>query len=148
MRRYEESCKLEIPLQYRYLYFHKHCHAGDDVDHNAGRHCQYFHLTVFFAETPASQTSITRSDSLHPFPHRLSRQRETKCWGGHNGTEHNYGQLGQENTFDIGVAAGQVSFLFRFRIVGVILDKVDRPQDFDSDSKNSFDYNGARHRRL
>eukprot|EP00903_Cladosiphon_okamuranus_P015667 g14469.t1 len=31
-----------------------------------------------------------------------------KCWGGDNETDHNYGQLGQENTFDIGIAAGQM----------------------------------------
>ncbi|CAM9908463.1 unnamed protein product [Scytosiphon promiscuus] len=31
-----------------------------------------------------------------------------KCWGGGNDTGHNYGQMGQGNTLDIGVAAGQM----------------------------------------
>lgn len=56
--------------------------------------------------------NLTRPDSLRPFPHRLDNVK--KCWGGHNGTEHNYGQLGQETTLDIGVAAGQVRFALFF----------------------------------
>lgn len=31
-----------------------------------------------------------------------------QCWGGGNETDHNNGQLGQGNTWNIGVAAGQM----------------------------------------
>ena len=31
-----------------------------------------------------------------------------KCWGGGNSTGHNYGQLGQGNTFDLGSSEGQM----------------------------------------
>lgn len=31
-----------------------------------------------------------------------------KCWGGGNSSDHNYGQLGQGNTLDIGGSEGQM----------------------------------------